>query len=94
MANYANSILFDVLKNVLLQKSTEIYEKHVSMEDFDKQFPRYMVLRYLSMAKPEVAEVVLENQVSLERCPSNRLVYKLLLEKIPKQKSGFVKYIK
>ena len=94
MANYANSILFDVLKNVLLQKSTKIYEKHVSMKDFDKQFPRYMVLRYLSMAKPEVAEVVLENQVSLERCPSNRLVYKLLLEKIPKQKSGFVKYIK
>lgn len=94
MANYSNNILFDVLKNVLSLKSIDLYEKHVSMEDFDKQFSRYMILRYLSMAKSEIAKIVLENQISFERFPSNKQLYKLLLNIVPKQKSGFIKYIK
>lgn len=95
MANYNSDILFDVLKNIIFQKSEEIYQKHVSMEEFEKKFNRFMILRYLSMAKEDVANVILENQISLERFfPSNKMLYKTLLQKIPKQKSGFIKYLK
>ena len=91
---YGQNILFEVLGNVLQKKSEELFQKHLAMDDFEKQFPRYMVLRYLSMAKQEVAEVVLKNQLSLERMPDNRIVYKFLMNAIPKQKSSFIRYVK
>lgn len=91
---YGQNILFDALGNILQKKSEDVYQKHITLEDFEKQFPRYMVLRYLSMAKHEVAEIVLDNQVSLERFPSNKILYRFLLDNIPQQKSGFVRYIK
>lgn len=91
---YGQNILFDALGNILQRKSEDVFQKHVSMEDFEKQFPRYMVLRYLSMAKPEVAQIVLDNQLSLERMPSNKAVYRFLMNEIPQQKSAFIRYIK
>lgn len=91
---YGQNILFDALSNILQKKSEDVFQKHVALEDFEKQFPRYMVLRYLSMAKPEVAQIVLDNQLSLERMPDNKRVYKFLLGNIPQQKSGFIRYIK
>lgn len=91
---YGQNILFDALSNILQKKSEDVFQKHISMDDFEKQFPRYMVLRYLSMAKPEVARIVLENQVSLERMPNSKRVYKFLLDNVPQQKSGFIRYIK
>lgn len=94
MATYKQNILFDALGNILQKKSKELFEKHVSMEDFEKQFPRYMVLRYLSMAKTEVACIILENQLSLERMPNNRSVYKFLMDVVPRQKSSFIRYLK
>lgn len=91
---YGQNILFDALSNILQKKSEDVFQKHVALEDFEKQFPRYMVLRYLSMAKPEVARIVLENQVSLERMPDNKRIYRFLLNNVPQQKSGFIRYIK
>ena len=91
---YGQNILFDVLGNILQRKSEDVFQKHIAMEDFEKQFPRYMVLRYLSMAKPEVAQIVLDNQLSLERMPSNKAVYRFLMNEIPQQKSAFIRYIK
>lgn len=91
---YRQNILFDALGNILQRKSEDVFQKHITMEDFEKQFPRYMVLRYLSMAKPEVAQIVLDNQLSLERMPNNRSVYKFLLDAVPQQKSAFIKYLK
>lgn len=91
---YGQNILFDALGNILQRKSEDVFQKHIAMEDFEKQFPRYMVLRYLSMAKTEVAKIVLENQVSLERMPDNKHVYRFLLDNVPQQKSGFIRYIK
>ena len=91
---YGQNILFDALGNILQRKSKDVFQKHIAMEDFEKQFPRYMVLRYLSMAKPEVAQIVLENQLSLERLPSNKIVYRFLMDVVPQQKSGFIRYIK
>lgn len=92
---YSQNILFDALGNILHHKSENVFQKHVSMEDFEKQFPRYMVLRYLSMSKEEdVFKLILENQLSLERIPSNRLVYRFLMDVVPKQNSAFIRYIK
>ena len=91
---YGQNILFDALGNILQRKSEDVFQKHIAMEDFEKQFPRYMVLRYLSMAKPEVAQIILDNQLSLERMPSNKIVYRFLMDVVPQQKSGFIRYIK
>ena len=91
---YGQNILFDALGNILQRKSEDVFQKHIAMEDFEKQFPRYMVLRYLSMARDEVARVVLENQLTLERMPSNKAVYRFLMNEIPQQKSAFIKYLK
>lgn len=91
---YGQNILFDALGNILQRKSEDVFQKHIAMEDFEKQFPRYMVLRYLSMARDEVACVILENQLTLERMPSNKAVYRFLMNEIPQQKSAFIRYIK
>lgn len=91
---YGQNILFDALGNILQRKSEDVFQKHIAMEDFEKQFPRYMILRYLSMAHNEVARVVLENQLTLERMPSNKAVYRFLMNEIPQQKSTFIKYLK
>lgn len=91
---YGQNILFDALGNILQRKSEDVFQKHIAMEDFEKQFPRYMILRYLSMARDEVARVVLENQLTLERMPSNKAVYRFLMNEIPQQKSAFIKYLK
>ena len=91
---YGQNILFDALGNILQKKSEDVFQKHIAMEDFEKQFPRYMIIRYLSMGKPEVARVVIDNQLALERMPSNKIVYRFLMNEIPKQKSAFIRYIK
>lgn len=91
---YGQNILFDALGNIIQRKSEDVFQKHIAMEDFEKQFPRYMVLRYLSMARDEVANVILENQLTLERMPSNKAVYRFLMNEIPQQKSAFIRYIK
>lgn len=90
---YSN-ILFEVLGNILQKKSEELFLKHISADDFEKQLPRYMVIRYLSMGKPEVSKIILENQVALERMPNNKAFYRFLMDNVPKQKSGFIKYLK
>ena len=91
---YNNNILFEVLGNILQKKSEEIFVKHISADDFEKQFSRYMVIRYLSMANKDVARIILDNQIQLERFPTNKTVYRFLMNVVPKQKSGFIKYIK
>lgn len=95
MAEFSNNYLFDYLKNILLEKSSDKMQKHFASEDFEKTFPRYMVVRYLSMhPRKEVYSVILENQLTFERFPSNRLLYKFLFDSIPQQNSGFIRYIK
>ena len=91
---YNSNILFEVLGNILQKKSEEMFIKHTSADDFEKQFSRYMVIRYLSMANKDVARIILDNQIQLERFPTNKTVYRFLMNVVPKQKSGFIKYIK
>lgn len=89
-----SDILFDVLKNILQLKSKEMFRKHLNLDDFEKSFNRFMILRYLSMSKTEVSDIILKYQSQLEKMPSNKSVYSFLFRVIPQQKSGFVKYLK
>ena len=92
---YGDTILFDALKNILQLKSEEMFKKHTEMDNFEKAFPRFMVLRYLSMCSdPAVQKLICENQVTLERFPCNLCVYRFLMDAVPRQRSGFIRYIK
>lgn len=89
-----SSILFDVLRNILVDKSDEIFNDHILDELKWKTFSKFMVLRYLTMSyNSKVRDIVLNNILHLDRMPAKQL-YKWLLKNIPKQNSGFIKYIK
>lgn len=88
-----STMLFDVLANILVGKSMETYAKHISADDFGMA-ARYMVLRYLTMsASEQVRNVILENYVVLEHM-DEKVLYRWLLHRIPRQKSSFIRYIR
>lgn len=91
---FKSQLIFAVLSNILKDKSFEIYNKHISNEEEWPTVSKFIMLRYLSMSYSQaVREVVLDNYLTLERMPEKAL-YKWLLTKIPRQNSGFIKYIK
>lgn len=86
-------MLFDVLANILVNKSTELYETHISADDFQAA-SKFMLLRYLTMSQNYIVRnIILDNYISLERMPE-KMLYKWLLSNIPKQHNSFIKYIK
>ena len=88
-----STMLFDVLANILTEKSEETYVKHIAADDFAVA-AKFMVLRYLTMSSSEaVRNVVLENYVVLERM-EEKLLYKWLLRNVPRQRSSFIRYIR
>lgn len=88
-----STMLFDVLANILVGKSMDVYEQHISAPDFGMA-ARYMVLRYLTMsASDAVRNVVLANYVVLERM-EEKVLYKWLLRNIPRQRSSFIRYVR
>lgn len=46
---FKSSMLFDVLANILVDKSEVLCKKHIESESF-KDAAKFMVLRYLSMS--------------------------------------------
>lgn len=94
---YQNKYLFDYLKNILITKSLNIYNEHISDEENFKSFPSMVIFRYLSMSCDlNIRYLVLKNQILLERLYSNspKGFYLWCLKNIPKQNSSFIKYIK
>lgn len=90
---FKSNMLFDVLANILVSKSEELYEKHIQSENF-KDAAKFMILRYMTMSFSEdVRNIVIDNYITLERMPEKTL-YKWLLKNIPKQNSSFIRYIK
>lgn len=90
---FKSNMLFDVLANILVGKSQELYKKHIQSENF-KDAAKFMVLRYMTMSFSEdVRNIVIDNYITLERMPEKTL-YKWLLKNIPKQNSSFIRYIK
>jgi len=91
---FKNNYLFEYLRNILTEKSWTIFEKHVNDVDFDASFSPYMVITYLSMStKPAVRDIVLNNQLTLERFPKKQL-YRFLIKEVPKQYNSFITFIR
>ena len=90
---FKTNILFDVISNILCNKSEELFEQHINSEHF-AEASRFMVLRYMTMSyDSRVRDLVLDNYATLERMPE-KTVYKWLLMNVPKQKNGFIRYIR
>ena len=90
---YKSTMLFDVLANILTEKSEETYAKHIVADDFAAA-AKFMVLRYLTLSTcEEVRNVVLENYIVLEHM-EEKLLYKWLLRNVPRQRSSFIRYIR
>ena len=88
--------LFMILGNILVDKSMEVYENHIRNELFPSVFSTLMVVRYLSMnSNPNVRKIALDYLPTLESMSEHpELVYKLLLNVVPKTYSRFTPYIK
>lgn len=92
--SFKNRNIFDYLGNILVGKSRDAYERHVSEPGFDVDFKKVVVLRYLSMSTDErVRNLVIGNQLSLERMEP-KMLYRYLISKVPRQRSTFIRYLK
>lgn len=94
---YQNTFIFEYLKNILTDKSIDIYNRHVNDKENFKSCPSVVIMRYLSMCPDRrVRDLITENQVYLERLDkiSHRFFYMWCIDNIPQQKSSFIKYIK
>lgn len=91
---FKSTLLFDVLGNILKNKSEDLYNKHISLEDEWKTVSKFMILKYLSMHQNNlVRQYILDNFLTLERMDV-KVLYKFLIKTIPAQTSTFIKYIK
>jgi len=90
---YRSNMLFDAMNNILVTKSEEIWRSHTEDPNF-KDFTGFICRKYMTMSPdPRVRQIVLDNYVSLERL-DDKVLYRWLMEKLPRQKSGFIKFIK
>ena len=90
---FKNRNLFDYLRNILKDKDVETYGNHIRREDFDEDFKKFMVLRYLSMCRdPNVRKIVLEKQLFLDRMDP-KTAYLYLMKTIPRQWDHFIRYL-
>ena len=91
--NFRNRNLFDYLRNILRDKDMDLYRRHLGIENFEDDFKKFMVLRYLSMCRdPNVRKVVLEKQLFLDRMDS-KTAYLYLIRTVPRQFDHFIKYL-
>ena len=91
--NFKNRNLFDYLRNILKDKDLGLYRRHLEIENFEEDFKKFMVLRYLSMCRdPNVRKIIFERQLSLDRM-SSKTAYLYLLRNVPRQTDHFIKYL-
>lgn len=79
--------LFDYLDNILVAKSVERWERDTAEMDFKKQFPVFMVLKFLSMnSNADVRKVVLEGHFWLNKlgAVNPEGLYLYLMKQTPK----------
>lgn len=79
--------LFDYLDNILVAKNIERWERDTAEPDFRKQFPAFMVMRFLSMnANADVRNVVVEGHYWLTKLAKSNPegVYLYLMKHTPK----------
>ena len=79
---------FDILSDILLKKSGGTLWKE---ENFKKLMSSYMLVRYLSMRSNLLIYAQILNKYQCTLTPKE--MYLWAYNNIPKQKSGFIKYI-
>ena len=90
---YKSTILFDIMNNILVSKSGMTYKRHVSDENF-KDVSSFILVKYMGMSPdPKVRQIALDNQETLERMEP-RVLYKYLMKTVPRQSSGFIRFIR
>lgn len=91
--SFKNRNLFDYLRNILKEKDMELYRRHLEVENFEEDFKKFMVLRYLSMCRdPSVRRIILEKQLFLDRMDS-KTAYLYLIKTVPRQVDHFITYL-
>lgn len=80
---------FDILSDILLKISGGILYKN---SKFNKVFSAYMLCRYISMKKELLEYAMILNQ--LQTIVSPERLYQIAYKIIPKQKYGYIPYIK
>jgi hypothetical protein len=82
---------FTILKDILTKgNSKEYYLEH---PDFDKVFSSFMLARYLSMRSDLMMWARLINHLNVAKV-SPRNIFIFAWDSIPKQKNGYIPYIK
>lgn len=82
---------FDMMKDILTKgNSKEYYLEH---PDFEKTFSSFMLARYLSMRADLLPWARLINHLNLSKATS-RNIFIFAWDSIPKQKNGYISYIK
>jgi len=90
---YKSTILFDVMNNVLVSKSDSTYRRHVSDENF-KDVSSFILVKYMGMSPdPKVRQIAIDRQETLERMEP-RVLYRYLMRTVPRQSSGFIRFIR
>jgi hypothetical protein len=88
-----STMLIDAMNNILVTKSEEIWRHHIEDPNF-KDFTGFICRKYMTMSPdPRIRQIVMDNYVQLERFDDKNL-YLWLLRSLPKQKSGFIKFLK
>jgi hypothetical protein len=88
-----STMLFDAMNNILVTKSEEVWRQHIEDPNF-KDFTGFICRKYMSMSPDHrIRQIVMDNYITLERLDDKNL-YLWFLRKLPKQNSGFIKFIK
>jgi len=83
---------YDFVKNITYGKNKMLMESHISNPRFEKDFNKYMVLRYISMGSEAQKSVVFSQQQILEKLPCET-AYRYLMKVVPRG-SQFIRYVK
>jgi hypothetical protein len=85
------SAMWEIMIDILLKVSGTLYENE---EEFQKVFSPFLLCRFLSMREDLIGYADLLNTISSNSKLSNKQFYKLAYQLIPKQRNGYIKYIK
>lgn len=85
------SAMYELVADVLMKVSGGNLDK---CESFQKLFSPYLLCRYLSMRDDLIAYAHLLNTINTNSKLTNAQFYKLAYNLVPKQRNGFIKYIK
>ena len=82
--------IFDILKDIITLKTGRLHEH----PDFENEFNRFIIIRYLSMDVRFEKTAFELNDYTLQKYISDKDLYLIMIKKIPKCKNNFIRYIK